>query len=366
MLELICYKKSTQNEAITMDYPNHTTEHRSGKHLKYEDYLIIEIRLKDGWSANRIATKELHCSPTTVRNIIKKGQTPLYHGKVFRFKARTAWKAYQENRSHCGRHYDALEKRPFLQYVEEHFHGDDRWSLDACAERAVRSGAFQRCETLCTKSLYRYIDLGLIGIKNIDLPQKLSRNTKIHRVKQNKRILGRSIEERPQEVETREEFGHWETDLVIGQKSGQDDVLLTLLERKTRQLSILRLPDKSAESVMKAFTAMKTELGDSYSKVFRSITTDNGSEFSRLSELEQGTQTKVYFAHPYTSCEKGAIENHNGLIRRFIPKGKRIEDYSDEDLLVVELWANGLPRRILGYQTPDEAFEAEMDKIFAA
>ena len=68
-----------------MDYPNHTTEHRSGKHLKYEDYLIIEIRLKDGWSANRIATKELHCSPNTVRNIIKKEQTPLYRGKVFRF-----------------------------------------------------------------------------------------------------------------------------------------------------------------------------------------------------------------------------------------------------------------------------------------
>ena len=79
---------------------------------------------------------------------------------------------------------------------------------------------------------------------------------------------------------------------------------------------------------MKAFMAMKTELGDSYSEVFRSITTVNGSEFSQLSELEQGTQTKVYFAHPYTSCEKGAIENHNGLIHRFIPKGKCIEDYS--------------------------------------
>lgn len=101
---------------------------------------------------------------------------------------------------------------------------------------------------------------------------------------------------------------------------------------------------------------MKVELGASYSKVFRTITTDNGSEFSRLSELESGTQTKVYFAHPYTSCEKGSIENHNGLIRRFLPKEKRIADYSDEDILTVELWANGLPRKILGYQIPDEAF----------
>ena len=349
-----------------MDYPNHSTEHQAGKHLTYEDYVTIQIRLDDGWTANKIAVKELHCAPNTVRNIIKKGMTPLYHGKVLRFKARTAWKVYLDNRSHCRRNYDALEKRRFLQYVEDHFTGSDQWSLDACAERALLDGAFQRCETLCTKSLYNYVDLGLIGIKNIDLPQKLSRNTKIHRCNQNKRILGRSIEERPQNVETREEFGHWETDLVIGQKAGQDNVLLTLLERKTRQLSIIRLPDKSAESVLNAFEKMRADLGAPYSKVFRTITTDNGSEFSRLSELENGTETKVYFTHPYTSCEKGSIENHNGLLRRFIPKGKRIADYSNEDLLTVELWANGLPRNILGYQTPDEAFDEEMDKIFAA
>ena len=137
---------------------------------------------------------------------------------------------------------------------------------------------FRRCETLCTKSLY----LGLIGIKNIDLPHKLSRNTKIHRCKQSKRILGHSIEECPSEAEAREEFGHWETDIVIGQMSDQDNGLLTLLERETRQLSIIGLPDKSAGAVMDAFARMKAELGASYSKVFRTITTDNGSEFSRL------------------------------------------------------------------------------------
>lgn len=68
-------------------------------------------------------------------------------------------------------------------------------------------------------------------------------------------------------------------------------------------------------------------IGDYFSKIFRTITTDNGSEFARLAELEAGTSTKVYFTHPYTSCEKGAIENRNGLIRRFIPKGKQISDW---------------------------------------
>ena len=71
---------------------------------------------------------------------------------------------------------------------------------------------------------------------------------------------------------------------------------------------------------------MLSELWDYFGKVFRTITTDNDPEFARLAELETGTNTKVYFSHPYTSCEKGAIENHNGLIRRFIPKGKRISD----------------------------------------
>ncbi len=348
-----------------MDYPNHITNHEKGKHLTYEDYVVIELRLKDGWTPNAIAKKELHCAANTVRNIMKKGITPLYNGKVQRFKAKTAWNAYQENRSHSCRTYEALEKRPFLRYVEKHFR-EDRWSLDACVGRALEEGSFDRSEILCTKTLYHYVDLGLLNIKSIDLPQKLSRNTKIHKDKENKRALGRSIEERPGEVDTREEFGHWETDLVIGKKSENDEVLLTLLERKTRDFSIIRLPDKSADSVLEAFQKMQTELGDSFSKVFHTITTDNGSEFARLTELETGTSTKVYFTHPYTSCEKGSIENHNGLLRRFISKGKRISDYSEDDILAVELWANSLPRRILGYKTPDEAFEEEMDKIYAA
>ena len=364
MLESICNKRSAQEEAIAMDYPNHITSHEKGKHLTYEDYAVIELRLKDGWKPNAIAKKEVNCSANTVRNIIKKGMTPLYNGKIFRFKAKTAWKVYQENRCRSCRTYEALEKRPFLQYVAKHFQ-EDKWSLDACVGRALEEGRYDRSEMLCTKTLYNYVDLGLLHIKNIDLPQKLSRNTKIHKDEENKRVLGRSIEERPDEVDTRGEFGHWETDLVIGQKSGKDDVLLTLLERKTRDFSIIRLPDKSADSVLSAFQKIRSELGDYFIKVFRSITTDNGSEFSRMAELEAGIGTKVYFTHPYTSCEKGSIENHNGLIRRFIPKGKQIADYSEDDILAVELWANNLPRKILGYKTPDEAFEAEMNTIYA-
>ena len=347
-----------------MDYPNNTTEHIKWKHLKYEDYVLIQMRLKDGWKANRIA-KEIGCAPNTVRKIIQKGMTPLYNGKVQRFKAKTAWKQYKSNRTRCGRRCDFMEKRKFLKYVEQHFR-DDHWSMDSCAGRAVASKRFQRSETLCTKTLYNYIDYGLLQIKSIDLPVRVSRRTKKQRVRKNKRILGRSIEERPEDIDKRTEFGHWEIDLVVGKKSAEDEVLLTMIERKTRSLHILRLRDKSADSVMEAFSQIKLELGDRFDRVFRSITTDNGSEFSRLSELEIDSDCMVFYAHPYTSCEKGSIENHNGLIRRFIRKGKQISDYTDDDILYVELWANSLPRKILGYRTPDEAFDDEMDLIYAA
>ena len=179
-----------------MDYPNHITNHEKGKHLTYEDYVIIELRLKDGWKPNAIAKKELHCAANTVRNIIKKGMTPLYNGKVLRFKAKTAWKAYHENRSHSCRTYEALEKRPFLQYVVKHFH-EDQWSLDACVGRALEEGSFERSEILCTKTLYNYVDLGLLNIKNIDLPQKLSRNTKIHKDKRTNAFWGAALRKGP-------------------------------------------------------------------------------------------------------------------------------------------------------------------------
>jgi IS30 family transposase len=289
----------------------------------------------------------------------------LYNGKVQRFKAKVAWAAYNQNRANSRRHFDVLEKARFLDYVVQHFK-EDGWSLDACAGRALADGTFTRDEIVCTKTLYNYVDMGLLDVKNIDLPVKLRRSTKKHKCRENKRILGRSIEERPECVETREEFGHWEVDLVIGSKSGEDTPLLTMLERKTRSFTLIPLPDKSADSVARAFENILAEWGESFNKAFKTITTDNGSEFARLAELETLTQTKVYFTHPYTSCEKGSIENHNGLIRRFIPKGKRISDYSNAYILNIELWANQLPRKILGYKTPDEAFEHEMDLLFAA
>lgn len=337
-------------------------EHKKGQHLSKYDRAFIEIRLKDGWKANRIA-KEIGCAPNTVRNEIKRGTVSSPKGNFRHYKAKAGQAVYEQNRQASRRHYDCLEKGDFIKYVESHFF-DDKWSLDSCVGRALQDGTFSREQIICTKTLYNYIDLGLLGIKNIDLPDKLRRNPKKARERKNKRKLGRSIDERDKQVGERKEFGHWECDLVIGAKSGEDDALLTMLERMSREFLVIRIPGKDARSVMDALETLRCQYSEHWNEIFKTITTDNGSEFSQLSDLETISRTLVYYAHPYTSCEKGSIERHNGLLRRFIPKGKRIDNYSDEKLGQIEVWCNSLPRKILGYKTADEVFEAELDKIY--
>ena len=196
------------------------------------------------------------------------------------------------------------------------------------------------------------------------MPGKLKRNTKIHRIRKNKKKLGRSIEQRSQEVNKRDVFGHWECDLVLGHKTKDDEVLLTLSERMSREFLIIKIPDKTAASVMNAFKSLRKQYSEHWNDIFKTITTDNGSEFADLSQLEDISKSLVYYAHPYTSCDKGTVERHNGLIRRFIPKGDYIHNYSLQQIINIETWCNSLPRKILAYHTPDEIFERELDQIY--
>jgi IS30 family transposase len=237
---------------------------------------------------------------------------------------------------------------------------EKKHSIDAICGCAKAKVLFDKNAMVCTKTVYNYIDLGLMNITNIDLPIKVRINTKKKRQRKHKKVLGRSISERPDEINDRSEFGHWEIDSVIGKKTKEEPTLMTITERKTRKEIIRKVPDQSSESIMTALSALATEAGDLFPKVFKSITADNGSEFSQLSNLEETTGTMIYFAHPYTSSERGTNERHNGLIRRFIPKGKSLLNYSIDDILKVQSWCNTLPRKILNYLTPDEAFEDEL------
>ena len=346
-----------------MDETNYTTGHRKGQRLTSEERHLIEVRFnKDKRSIYEIA-KELGRPYNTIKNEITRGIVALYGGKVRRYKADEGYAVYLEHRQECRRKYRCLETSAFLQYVNKHFK-EDKWSLDVCAGRAIADGTFQREETVCTKTLYRYVDLGLLPIKNIDLPEKLLRNTNQHKVRENKKNLGKSIEERPENVDLREEFGHWEIDSVLGKKNENEPAIVALTDRKHRNSVWLKVRNHSAEAVDEALDGFLETFGEKYREVFKTITSDNGSEFANLSRLEN-KGFEIYFTHPYTSCEKGTVECHNRMLRRFIPKGKSIDDYTADEVMIFADIINGLPRKLLGYHTPEELFDAELDRIYA-
>jgi IS30 family transposase len=341
-----------------MEQYNHTTNARKNKHLNEYERGQIQLLLEDGLSVPAIA-KRLGRAYNTINDDVKRGTVTQIKEKkkVEIYYSDTAQKRYEESRKNCGSKYKLLACEAFIKHVEQLFHEED-FSLDAIVGVAKLKGEFSANKMVCTKTLYNYVDAGLLDISNIDLPLKLKRSTKPARVRKNKKQLGRSISERPDCINSRSEFGHWEIDTVIGQKTKEDDVLLTLTERLTRKEIIRKISSKTSAAVMKALKTLIDEAGPHFSTVFKSITSDNGSEFSHLSSLEP--LTTIYFAHPYSSFERGTNERHNGLIRRFIPKGKRISDYSAKFITKIQTWCNSLPRKILDYLSPDEAFDDQL------
>ena len=234
-----------------MDNPNYTTEHRKGQHLLNEERYDIQVRLKDGWSIYKIA-KHLGRAYNTIKDEVERGTVTLYNGKVKRYKADQGKSVYLENREHSTRRYRVFETAPFLEYVVKQFK-NEYWSLDAIFGYALHNELFKREEMVCTKTLYNYVSLGLLPIKNNYLPEKLKRNTAKSQAAENKKKLGRSIEERPESVELRNEFGHWEIDSVLGLKNENEPVVITLVERMTRMCLWIKAKNHTAEAMQEAF-----------------------------------------------------------------------------------------------------------------
>ena len=145
---------------------------------------------------------------------------------------------------------------------------------------------FKREEMVCTKTLYNYVSLGLLPIKNIDLPEKLKRNTAKSQAAENKKKLSRSIEERPESIELRNEFGHWEIDSVLGLKNENEPVVITLVERMTRMCLWIKAKNHTAEAMQEAFEDVVSVFLSKKNQVFKTVTGDNGSEFATLRILK--------------------------------------------------------------------------------
>lgn len=159
---------------------------------------------------------------------------------------------------------------------------EKHWSLDSCVGYARRKKLFPREYIVCTKTLYREFWAGNLPITPFDLPEVLSRKPKKKGTRKNKKVLGKSIDERPDEAMMRIVCGHWETDTVVGKRAGKESVVLTLVEKATDFYIAIKKPGKDSISVMAALKVLREEYGDKhFSDIFKTITADNGPEFEK-------------------------------------------------------------------------------------
>lgn len=343
-----------------MTQTDSNTKRRTFTHLTEIERGQIAAYLDQNLSLREIA-RRLGRDVSTISREKKRGtirQIDTLRKPYKKYFADVGTRVYRENRKNCGAHSTVMKAWEFVSFAEDKIL-DDKWSPDAAVGYAKRHEKFEYVPS--TKTLYNWIDEGKLSIINMDLAMKLRRSTKSKKSLKHKKVLGKSIEERPESIETRKEFGHWEIDTVEGRKSN-DNALLTLVERKTRNKIIRRISGNTASAVSDALKKIFAEF-PKVQNVFKTITADNGSEFSALSKQAEKHQIDVYFCHPYASWERGSNERHNGLIRRFIKKGQPIHSYTDKQIREVEYWMNTLPRKILGYWTPSEKFEKFVDCV---
>ncbi|HLD70042.1 MAG TPA: IS30 family transposase [Candidatus Omnitrophota bacterium] len=187
----------------------------------------------------------------------------------------------------------------------------------------------------------------------------LARKHKRRRLKFNyKKSQGRSIpgrtwiSQRPEAVNQRQEFGHWEADSMVSRANSAS--LHALVERKSRYLKITKIPRNTSGCVRNAVLRRLSPLPKS---TRLSITYDNGLENSNHLEINRELKSKSFFCNPYHSWEKGSVENANGLVRRFIPKKTDFQKIPTTEIFQIENLINNRPRKCLNYQTPKEVFK---------
>src|SRR5699024_1987025 len=212
-----------------MTQTKNTIDSRKRKHLSYAERSQIAILKKEGYSNRQVAIA-LDRAPQTIHNEIRRGtvtqlRRQKQNGKVYDYyhsvyDADAGQAFYENQRLSCGRRPKWAETDAFIEGADEKILGE-KWSPDATVGFAIRHELFNPALIPSTSTLYQWVDRGIMRTRNIDLLEKMTRKPRTdqhpnHR--QNRRILGTSIEERPEEVDTRETFGHWEIDTVVGNK----------------------------------------------------------------------------------------------------------------------------------------------------
>lgn len=336
-----------------------------GKYIREHERYIIETMLKDKKSVREIAER-LGKHVNTIYGEIRRGTVELIDTNLKPYKVykADAGQRIQDERSHnkgidlkIGNDYKTAE------YIE-------KMVLEYKYSPYAVSVALQGTDGLINlsfKTLYNYIHGDVfLNISDENLTYRVSRKTEKEKAKRPcyNKLGAKTIEERPKEIKDRAQFGDWEMDTVYSGKGTTKECLLVLTERMTRCEIVRKIADRTAQSVLDEINSLENILGyEKFRNTFRTITCDNGVEFSKFKEIELscqkiGKRTSLYFCHPFCSCERGSNENANKLIRKFIPKGADISQYSDEFIKEMENIINNYPRKLFNGLSSNEYMRA--------
>ncbi len=313
-------------------------------HLNRDERVAIGIMLKDEKSLSEIA-RVLGRDKSTISREIKRNSSPKHnHYKMpwVHIKAeRKSWRAHKRLR---------LKNEETVLYVRSKL--KQGWSPEQISGRI---GMDCPGLSISHEAIYQYIySFGRERCKEftVHLRCKHPRRWKkrMGRRCRKPKIINRiSIEQRPADVETRLQFGHWEGDTIVSKKSTGS--LSCLVERKSRLLLLTKLKKRAADDVSRAIVS---RLGSFPQHARLTLTLDNGSENAGHEKITGSIKVKCFFAHPYASWERGTNENVNGLVRWYLPKGTDFSKIPAEQIALIESLINNRPRKCLGYKTPIE------------
>ena len=337
------------------------------KHFTKYDRIRIESWLRAGMSIKFIAG-ELNKNVSSVYRELKRGayEHTLYDLTTeTRYSSDLADDKYRNNLREKGSGLKIGSNLDYARCIEFFIH-EKKYS-PAAALAYIRLN-YDFDVDISKTTLYRYIDNDLfLTLTNKDLYIKRNKNKRKHkRVHACSAPSGMSIEQRPPVVSARSSFGHWEMDCVVGRRSSKN-VLLVFTERLTRKELIYKIPDKTKTSVVKIIDRLQSRFGSSFSQVFKTITCDNGIEFVDAHGIQfdksGNKRVDLYYCHPYTSCERGSNENQNRLIRKHYPKGCTFTLVTRSDIVRLENWINNYPRKLFGWRSSNDMFDAALKEL---
>lgn len=348
----------------------YNTKQKEWKHIIWEDRIIIEhlynVQNKN-FTEIGIAVKK---DRTTIGREIKRGLVEILNSDY------TTKNVYSADIAHQKHDMNASAKGPMLKIANDHelaifieMKIKEKYSPEVIANMIEENECFKI--KIHWKTIYNYIEKGVLMIEKSDLTygeyKKSKRKEKTEDIIRKMKKEGRRIHDRPVEVETREELGHWEMDLVEGKKGANEPVLLVLSERYSRKEKMMLIKNKTQKEVIKALDRLERKYGVvEFRKTFKTITTDNGSEFLDYEGIEKSytkikiPRTKQYYADAYSSWQRGTNENINKMIRRFLPKGKSFKALTNLEVSRIEEWINNYPRKMFGFKSANEVYEKKL------